>query len=90
MKWTDIEIRRHVIPNMSSDEEQANDADDNDLDDDLPPILEKVEDPKAAAVVQQVTEAMRPRSPEESEPTAATSVGAPTTASIITDLEEVD
>ena len=44
MKWTDIEVRRHVIPKMqaddaSDDEEEKKGSDD----DDLPPILEKVD-----------------------------------------------
>lgn len=48
MKWTDIEIRRHVMPGMEKEEERkASDDDGNngsDDEEDLPPLLEKVED----------------------------------------------
>ena len=39
LKWTDIEIRKHVIPQMQQDTKAANEAvPDEALEDDLPPL----------------------------------------------------
>lgn len=41
LKWTDIEIRRHVIPTLNKSEERKDDEDDEQGDDDELPPLEK-------------------------------------------------
>ena len=38
LKWTDIEIRRHVIPTLSKEEKSDSVEDDEE---ELPPLLEK-------------------------------------------------
>lgn len=42
LKWTDIEIRKHVIPQMQQDHDNAEDGANEDVEDDLPP-LEQIE-----------------------------------------------
>ena len=54
LKWTDIEIRRHVIPEMQK--QQKNEAEDNNesVEDDLPPLDQPDEQSETTATTEEV------------------------------------
>ena len=42
LKWTDIEIRKHVIPDMQKQQSKEAAASNENVEDDLPPLQEEV------------------------------------------------
>lgn len=88
LRWTDIEIRRHVMPKMHKEEEKnrANSAQADD-DDELPPLLDDIL--TKASVSSKLISYDSGSSDEENKNQANTTASAGS-FNVTTDLEELD
>ena len=72
LKWTDIEIRKHVIPQMQKEQNAAGDAANDEVEDDLPP-LEQMEELKSTSADADSSD-RKPPSPQRDEAYESTNV----------------
>jgi len=88
LRWTDIEIRRHVMPKMRKEEEQKrNDSQQDDDDDELPPLLD--DDEVKPAVSSKLISYDSGSSDEENKNLGNTTASA-SSVNVSTNLEELD